>query len=80
MSEQDPTNMSATNKHLSHYEPFVELVAACMANGLAMAAQPDFLRELDRTVTLDEAFKQPARSFIKWRGAFMIDDIEASGS
>jgi len=64
---------AVTGKPMTEYEPFVELVRICMANGLAMATEREFLEGLDQTVTLEQAFEDYARSFIKWRGAFIIE-------
>lgn len=73
------SDVAVTNKPMSTYEPFVGLVADCMANGFAMVAEREFLASLDRSVPLPEAFKDHARSFIKWRGAFIIDRISPAG-
>lgn len=67
---------AVTGKALEHYEPYVELLAHVLANGLALATDREFLMSLDRSLPLHEAVRGVARDSIKWRFAFNIDDIE----
>lgn len=74
MSAQNVT--AVTGKPLAHYEPYVEMLAHVLANGLALATDRDFLMSLDTTKPLHEAVREAARDSIRWRFAFDIDDIE----
>lgn len=74
MSAQDVT--AVTGKPLAHYEPYVEMLAHVLANGLALATDRDFLMSLDTTKPLHESVREAARESIRWRFAFDIDEIE----
>lgn len=67
---------AVTGKPLAHYEPFVDLIAQVMGNGLALAADREFLLSLDQSLPLQEALREQARASIRWRFAFAIDEIE----
>lgn len=74
MSAQNVT--AVTGKPLAHYEPYVDILAHVLANGLALATDRDFLMSLDTTKPLHESVREAARDSIRWRFAFDIDDIE----
>jgi D-alanyl-D-alanine dipeptidase len=80
MAEQNESVTAVTGKPLEHYEPYVGLLAQVMANALALAAEPDFLRSLDRTLPLHEALRAQALESIKWRFSWDIDEIEGGTS
>ncbi|WP_217183391.1 hypothetical protein [Streptomyces sp. AC495_CC817] len=69
---------AVTGKPMAHYEPYVEMLSHVLANGLALAAEREFLLGLDRSLPLHEAVRDAARDSIKWRFAFEIDRIEES--
>lgn len=75
--ESDPVT-AVTGKPLADYEPYVDMLASVLANGLALATQRDFLLTLDRSLPLHEAVQHQARESIRWRFAFDIDRIEAA--
>ncbi len=62
---------------MGDYEKYVDLVATIMANGLALAADREFLLSLDPSLPLPEAVRHQARESIRWRFAFDIDRIES---
>lgn len=68
---------AVTGRPLAEYEPYVELLAHAMANGLALAAEREFLESLDRSAPLHEAMRSHARSAIQWRFAWGIDELKA---
>lgn len=67
---------AVTGKPMDRYEPYVEMLAHVLANGIALTTDREFLLGLDRTVPLHEAVRDAARDSIKWRFAFEIDRIE----
>lgn len=67
---------AVTGKPLDHYEPFVDLIAQVMGNGLALATERSFLLTIDQSLPLAEALREHARDSIRWRFAFAIDEIE----
>lgn len=69
---------AVTGKPLAEYEPYVDLIAQVLANGLALATQRDFLELLDPGLPLHEAVRDQARESIRWRFAFEIDRINES--
>ena len=69
---------AANGKPLSHYEPYVDMIAQVLANGLALATERDFLMTLDRSLPLHEAVRETAREQIRWRFAWMIDEIQGA--
>lgn len=69
---------AVTGKPMADYERYVDLIAHVMANGLALAADRDFLLSLDQSLPLHEAVRHQARESIRWRFAFDIDEIEAA--
>lgn len=70
---------AVTGRPMGDYERYVDLVAAIMANGLALATDREFLLTLDPSLPLSEAVRHQARESIRWRFAFDIDRIESSG-
>ncbi|MGX9348128.1 hypothetical protein [Microbacterium sp. KNMS] len=68
---------AVTGKPVENYERYVDLIAAAMANGLALATDRGFLLTLDQSLPLQEAVRDHAREAIRWRFAFDIDRIEA---
>ena len=68
---------AVTGKPMDHYEPYVEMLAHVLANGIALTTDREFLIGLDRTVPLHEAVRDAARDSIKCRFAFEIDRIES---
>lgn len=80
MSDQgNPETVTAvTGRPLAEYERYVDLISHVLANGLALAADREFLLSLDRSLPLHEAVRETARSSIRWRFAFDIDEIEAA--
>jgi hypothetical protein len=71
---------AVTGKPLTEYEPYVDLIAQVLANGLALATQRDFLVLLDPSLPLHEAVRDQARESIRWRFAFDIDRINDNRS
>lgn len=74
----EPSVTTITGKPLDAYEPFVDLLAHVMANGLALAADREFLMSLDQTQPLYEAVREQVRESIRWRFAVQIDEIMPS--
>ena len=72
----DSIETAVTGKPMDHYEPYVEMLAHGLANGIALTTDREFLLGLDRTVPLHEAVRAAARDSIRWRFAFEIDRIE----
>lgn len=74
-AQTEPEVTAVTGKPLAEYEPYVEMLSHVLANGLALAADREFLLTLDRSLPLHEAVRHAARESIRWRFAFEIDRI-----
>ena len=71
----DLTEVTAvTGRPLTDYEPFVELIAAAMCSGIAFIGDGVKSGEIDPRQPLESQAQQYAREFIRWRGAFLIDE------
>ncbi len=77
-ARSETAETAVTGKPLADYEAYVPLIAQVMANGLALAADREFLTRLDTSLPLHEACERAARESIRWRFAFDIDEIEES--